>query len=253
MKWSMMICCTVALCLTQSGLARAANADLGDSRLAPLDDPYSVRFQGGPPEVTREKIAQAIKSIGATRGWTVAREAEGRMDLTLLVRGQHEASVEVEYDASAYSLRYVRSVNLLYREQLRSGVALRVIHRNYNGWIKGLVTGVNNSIPAPAQVVVGFAPFGDADAVPYIGERGRGVYREFTALPAPRAFAIAPNGTWGRDSYKNVQSSFRRDVVENALEFCNRRGGNGECRLYAIDDRVVWTKTNAPADKKDGR
>jgi hypothetical protein len=31
----------------------------------------------------------------------------------------------------------------------------------------------------------------------------------------------------------------RFDAVENALDFCNRRGA-GECRLYAVDDRVVW-------------
>lgn len=239
------ICLVFTLGLLQFGFARAAaEADLGDTRLLPIDDPWSVRFQG---EVGKEKIAQAIKSIAGSREWTVASETEGRLNLTLLVRGQHEVTVEVDYDASAYSIRYVRSVNLLYAEKLRSGVPLRVIHRRYDGWMKGLVTSVNKSIAAPAQVVVGFAPLDDADAVPYIKEKGREVYREFVTLPAPRAFAIAPNGTWGRDSYKNLQPNFRRDVVGNALDFCNRRGGNGECRLYAIDDRVVWTKTNAPA------
>ena len=237
------VCLAFALGILQFGPARTAEVDLGDSRLLPIDDPWSVRFQG---EVGREKIAQAIKSIAGSREWTVASEAEGRINLTLLVRGQHEVTVEVDYDVSAYSIRYVRSVNLLYAEKLRSGVPLRVIHRRYNGWMKGLVTSANKTIAAPARVVVGFAPLDDAGAVPYIKENGREAYREFSTLPAPRAFAIAPNGAWGRDSYKNVPSNFRRDVVGNALDFCNRRGNN-ECRLYAIDDRVVWTKTNALA------
>jgi hypothetical protein len=230
-----------------SSARAAAAADLGDPRLAPIDDPYSIRFQGGPPEVTKEKIAQALKLTGAARGWQVANEAEGRMELTNLVRSQHEATIEIGYDANGYTVRYLRSVNLLYGEQLRSGIPLRAIHRNYNGWIKGLVTGINRSISAPAQVVAGFAPLGDTAAVPFLGEKGREVYKEFSRLPAPRAFAIAPNGTWGRDSYQNVSYSAKRDVIANALEFCNRRGGNGECRLYAIDDHVVWTKANTPA------
>lgn len=242
----LMQCCIFALWVACSGLACAAGYDLGDMRLAPIDDPYRIRFQSGSAELTKEKIAQAIRFAGAARGWKVASEAEGRMELTILVRGQHEVAVEIDYDASGYSVRYVRSVNLLYKEEIRPGIALRVIHRNYNSWAKGLVAAINNSIAAPAQVAVGFAPLEDADAVPYLREKGREVYREFTTLPAPRAFVIAPNGAWGRDSYKNIQPSFRRDVVANALEFCNRRG-NGECRLYAIDDRVVWTKTNAPA------
>lgn len=242
-----MIVCTIALSLAHFSLARAAEADLGDPRLAPIDDPYSIRFQGGPPEVTKEKIAQAAKLIGTSRGWQVASETDGRMELTNLVRGQHEATIEIAYDANGYSVRYLRSVNLLYQERLRSGIPLRAIHRNYNGWIKGLVTGVNKNISAPARVVAGFAPLDDAAAVPFIPERGRAVYTEFIALPAPRAFAIAPNGTWGRDSYQNVSFSAKRDVIGNALEFCNRRGGNGECRLYAIDGHVVWTKPNAPA------
>lgn len=245
-----MSCWIFASWVAHSSLACAAGYDLGDVRLAPIDDPYSIRFQPGSSEVTKEKIAEAIKLIGTSRGWTVASEADGRMGLKLLVRGQHEAAVQVEYDASGYSVRYLGSVNLLYRDQLREGVWLRVIHRNYNSWVKGLVTGVDKSIGAPSQVVVGFAPLGDAQAVPYLREKGREVYREFATLPAPRAFVIAPNGAWGRDSYKNVQPNFRRDVVANALDFCNRRGNN-ECRLYAIDDRVVWTtiwtKPNAPA------
>ena len=108
-----------------------------------------------------------------------------------------------------------------------------MIHSNYNGWIKDLVSGINAGLGVPVQTRIGFAPLEKTDAVPFLKEKGREAYKEFLSEPTPRAFAIAPNGAWASSSNR------RADVVENAMASCNRRG-NGECKLYALDKHVVW-------------
>ena len=158
------------------------------------------------------------------------------MELTNVVR-EHTMSIELSYDATGYRIRYLRSSNLLYAERALSGGTLRVIHRNYNVWIKDLVSAINFYLGVPVQTSVGFAPLEEVDAVPFLREKGRDAYKEFLSMPTPRAFAIAPNGSWA--------SSFRRtareelDVVGSAMASCNRLG-NRECKLYALDERVVW-------------
>ena len=160
------------------------------------------------------------------------------MQLTNVVR-EHTMSVELTYDATGYGIRYLQSTNLLYKELANSGGTLRVIHSNYNGWIKDLVAGINAGLGVPAQTTIGFAPLGKADAVPFLKEKGREAYKEFLSRPTPRAFAIAPNGAWATSSRSVPGSRQQLDVVGYAMESCNRRG-NGECKLYALDERVVW-------------
>jgi hypothetical protein len=89
------------------------------------------------------------------------------------------------------------------------------------------------------QTTIGFAPLEKGDAVPFLREKGRDAYKEFLSRPTPRAFAIAPNGAWASSSRSIPGSRQQVDVVGNAMESCNRRG-NGECKLYALDERVVW-------------
>lgn len=84
-----------------------------------------------------------------------------------------------------------------------------------------------------APAASGFAPLADADAVPYLKPSGRDGYREFLAATGPRAFAIAPSGAWGWGNRGD-------DPLQRALSNCNRYG-KGACRLYAVDDVVVWT------------
>jgi hypothetical protein len=55
--------------------------------------------------------------------------------------------------------------------------------------------------------------------------------------------AIAPNGAWGFSGptapITDARARERFDPIENVLERCNRRG-EGRCRVYALDGRVVW-------------
>jgi len=233
--------CILALLLSQNLAANAEPYNLGASRVAVMDDPWRIEFQDGTKQVTRQDIEQVVKIVGATQGWKVANSTEGRMELTNVIR-EHTMSVELTYDATGYGIRYLQSTNLLYKELAKGGGTLRVIHGNYNGWIKDLVAGINAGLGVPVQTTIGFAPLEKADAVPFLKEKGREAYKEFLSKPTPRAFAIAPNGAWA-SSFRRISSRRERDVVENAIERCNRRG-KGECKLYALDNRVVWKKTD---------
>jgi hypothetical protein len=227
--------CTLALLLSQGLVVHAESYYLG-FRLAPIADPWRIEFQPGARQVTGSEFEQVVKIAGATKGWKVVNAAEGRMELTNTVR-EHTMSIELTHDATGYGIRYLRSTNLLYEEQGRSGGTLRLIHSNYNGWIKDLVSVINAGLGVPAQAGIGFAPLEKVDAVPFLKEKGRDAYREFLSRPMPRAFAIAPNGAWASGFHR--RSGGRADVLENAMASCNRRG-NGECKLYALDEHVVW-------------
>jgi hypothetical protein len=233
-----MLCFAILL---SAPLARADGYDLGSFRQAVIDDPVRVQFQGG-AEPDKEKFRQAIAFIAASKDWKIANEADGRMELTRTVRGQHFVKVELTYDPRGFSVRYLESTNLLYEKRTRFGANFRVIHRNYNNWIRDLVSGISAGAGVPGKTLIGFAPLEDADAVPFLSTRGREAYKEFIIKPVPRAFAIAPNGAFGW-SVQPAQVSYRNpsDVVENAMERCNSRA-TGTCRLYALDDRVVWNE-----------
>ena len=230
--------CTLALLLSPGLVVHAEPYNLGAFRVAVIDDPWRIEFQGGTKQATREDFEQAVKIVGATRGWKFANSTEGRMELTNAIR-EHTMSIELTYDASGYGIRYLQSTNLLYEELARSGATLRVIHGNYNGWIKDLVSGINAGLEVSGQTTIGFAPIQKVDAVPFLREKGRDAYKEFLSKATPRAFAIAPNGAWAASSRSVPGSRQQLDVVGYAMESCNRRG-NGECKLYALDERVVW-------------
>src|SRR5258708_24679767 len=130
-----------------------------------MDDPWRIEFQGGAKPVTRQDLEQAVKIVGATRGWKVANSTEGRMELTNAIR-EHTMSIELTYDASGYGIRYLQSTNLLYEELARSGATLRVIHGNYNGWIKDLVSGINAGLEVTGQTSMRFGPIQKVRTVP---------------------------------------------------------------------------------------
>lgn len=231
-----------SLCLVVAFAARAQPAiQLGDPRLALIDDPVRIEFSSGSATPDPNRMRQAVEIVAASKGWQVTPQGERQWRLELLVRGAHTARVTLACDDTGCILRYVDSANLLYREKEISGTRVRAIHRNYNNWVHGLADALAAGIGAPARLSYGYAPLTSVDALPFVGEDGRGAYREFLGRPKPRAFAIAPNGAWGSvfksDAYEAIPS--REDLAARALENCNRRGA-GACRLYAVDDHVLW-------------
>ena len=76
-----------------------------------------------------------------------------------------------------------------------------------------------------------FAPIDDVSKLPWVGEDGREGYRRFLAGESPRAFAISDKGRW-------VRVNAVRGAARLAMDRCQTYGGR--CRLYAVDDAVVW-------------
>ena len=102
----------------------------------------------------------------------------------------------------------------------------------------GLPTQVLRPLGDPADVqrpaASGFAALTDADKVPLRNDRARDGYRAFLAAESPRAFAVHPlSGNWGW-AWGGEQPLAR------ALANCARNSPS-PCRLYAVDDAVVWT------------
>lgn len=85
----------------------------------------------------------------------------------------------------------------------------------------------------------GFAPLADTARLPVAGANASAstasntetLYRNFLAARKPRAFAIGPNGAvgWASGDW----------AIGRALGNCQWRRG-AACRLYAVDDDVVW-------------
>jgi len=87
--------------------------------------------------------------------------------------------------------------------------------------------------PASMPPATTFAPLKDQNAVPYIGKAGRLSYLRFLKMEKPRAFVIAPNGS-------SASVSGGDDSAARAMKFCALK--NKGCRLYAVDNNVVWPK-----------
>ncbi len=94
----------------------------------------------------------------------------------------------------------------------------------------------------PGRIASGFAAIDDVDAVPYLNDRGRAGYREWLTKGTPRAFALAPNGSWAfSNGLKGRDPDAPPDPNERALWSCARLAGMA-CRLYAVNNVVVWSK-----------
>lgn len=99
----------------------------------------------------------------------------------------------------------------------------------------GMPTAEIFNIAEPAAPTAsGFAAVGDTNAVPYLSAPGREQYRKFLTKSQPRAFALSSSGAWSW-----VEDG--DDPAERALENCQKNSA-APCRLYAIDDKVVWPK-----------
>lgn len=84
----------------------------------------------------------------------------------------------------------------------------------------------------PVPLATQFAKLTDVAAVPGVGETGRALYQEWLTKPFPRAVAISDKGAIAR--------GYGSKGMETAIKNCEKF--NNPCRLYAVDDQVVWTK-----------
>jgi len=74
-----------------------------------------------------------------------------------------------------------------------------------------------------------------------LGDAGKNAYHAYQSKPFPRAFVISSGGAGQYAVGTTPQdASLPSDPAARALALCNRHG-LADCRLYAVDDRVVWT------------
>jgi dienelactone hydrolase len=87
--------------------------------------------------------------------------------------------------------------------------------------------------PEPRLPRTAYAALDNVEAIPYLQQQGREQYRVFLGKPLPRAFAVSSGGgwSWAEDG---------DDPIGRVLDTCRRASGQ-VCKLYAIDDDVVWT------------
>ena len=91
-----------------------------------------------------------------------------------------------------------------------------------------------------AALVVGLsrvsaAGLDDAAAVPHLDAHGLDAYRQFLAAPTPRAFAIAPGGTWGWSAEAESPDLAEKTALANC-----QANTLQTCMTYALDNRVVF-------------
>jgi hypothetical protein len=67
---------------------------------------------------------------------------------------------------------------------------------------------------------------------PYLKDKGLDGYVAFLNKPVPRAFALSPSGSWG-------WAEDGDDPTARAVANC-QKNSRTPCKLYAIDDYVVW-------------
>jgi dienelactone hydrolase len=79
-----------------------------------------------------------------------------------------------------------------------------------------------------------FAAIDNVDAIPFLSAGGRAAYRGFLEKLSPRAFAVSPTGAWG-------WAEEGEDTDQRALAAC-QSGSRQPCRLYSVDNYVVWPK-----------
>jgi hypothetical protein len=96
---------------------------------------------------------------------------------------------------------------------------------------------------APAVPKTDYAAVDDIAAVPFLTEAGRAAYREYLGKMTPRAFAVSPNGAW-------CWAEEGEAPEKRALATCAKSSGQA-CKLYSVDDYVVWQGPRAPAGELD--
>ncbi|HEY3597586.1 MAG TPA: CocE/NonD family hydrolase [Paraburkholderia sp.] len=100
----------------------------------------------------------------------------------------------------------------------------------------GLPTRIQYQVADPTQPnPTDFASIDSTDAVPFVDEAGRNGYRNFLHQYPSRAFAVSGSGAWS-------WAEGGDDPMKVAVANCQKQSSD-PCRLYAVNDTVVWKDT----------
>jgi hypothetical protein len=116
-----------ALLVSSEGVARPA-----DTLQSPMQASFNVSGNRAP---SIEQVRNGIVQAGSRRGWLVANEQPGQLQLRNDVRGKHLVVINVFYDTKGVRIEYVSSQNMKY--EMINGVAY--IHPKYNEWVSKLL------------------------------------------------------------------------------------------------------------------
>lgn len=87
----------------------------------------------------------------------------------------------------------------------------------------------------------GFAALMDVDAVPNLTSACKERYAQWIKRSNPKGFAVSDKGNCASSvGTKAPEPNLPLDPAERALHVCSS-GGARSCKLYAIDDDVVWS------------
>ena len=93
-----------------------------------VQEPIPASIDGKPYSL--EQVQKAILKACRNKGWSAAVEAPGRIVASITIRSRHRAKVEIPFTESLYSIRYLESMGLNYRNGY--------IHSRYNHWVASL-------------------------------------------------------------------------------------------------------------------
>ncbi len=87
------------------------------------------------------------------------------------------------------------------------------------------------------------------EAPPFLDQGGIQGHADYVAAgqsdPWPKAFALSPKGNW---AWVCCQFRSLDAARELAIDMCDKSAEDGYCRIYAINDRVIWTPQ--PGDER---
>jgi len=102
----------------------------------------------------------------------------------------------------------------------------------------GMPTSVQYQVAEPrAPQASGYANLDAVQSVPFVDENGRAGYRNFLNQYSSRAFAVSDSGAWS-------WAEGGDDPMSVAIAGCQKQSAD-PCRLYAVDDAVVWKGAGA--------
>ncbi|WP_244847679.1 MULTISPECIES: prolyl oligopeptidase family serine peptidase [unclassified Caballeronia] len=102
----------------------------------------------------------------------------------------------------------------------------------------GMPTTVQYQVAEPhAPNATDFASLDAVQSVPFIDENGRAGYRNFLSQYSSRAFAVSDSGAWS-------WAEGGDDPMAVAIAGCQKQSSD-PCRLYAVDNAVVWKNNSA--------
>ena len=90
------------------------------------------------------------------------------------------------------------------------------------------------AVKMPKPAATQFSKLDDVHAVPCKSEACKNGYTNFLTKNKPRAFATNGKGPWSL-------AEIGDDPYRRSLDNCNRLAKDESCKLYAVDDDVVWT------------